>query len=580
MSFMAVSKAMAPNLLQNGSFTADLGGWNGATGGANCYSGLPSIGQWSANGITFSYINNTVYQDVVVDNPSTLLLTYNAINRPEQWINGRFQVSISGANSTVSSGFINPPKSQSQFSLEYQTLEPGELIRVSINGDDNGLFWAGCYGPTISDMSLVVVEETPQWPDHVYQQVFENGVIELSAPSGNQFTEVLFASYGTPNQYSIGACHAVDSYSIVESVFIGQTTAQIQASNSVFGDPCPGVFKQLIVAIAYGPIETTTTVPETTTTLPPVETTLPPVETTLPPVETTLPPETTVPPTLPPETTVPVPSTTNPPPPSEPGTTLPPSTEPLPPEEPSEEPSDNITPEEPIDIDELTQDGVTPEEAVAAVSSAEVLLEVSKSEAVELFSALDESELTEEQAAAIVAAVQDAPTDVREAFEDTVDVFSGNFDEYVMVNSKINVGDRRTIVAVSVVSSIATLAAAPATPTRTGGSPSPAPSGGGLPSAKKEDDEESEPVGEIAGDGVDWIKSISIYKEINGEKVMSWKAFIKKFLFGIMNLGFTISGSIVVYFTLSGTIQKIALVSTLAAFAAAMFLHMKEPEGE
>jgi hypothetical protein len=263
--------------------------------------------------------------------------------------------------------------------------------------------------------------------------------------------------------------------------------------------------------------------------------------------------------------------------------TTPPTT--LLPETPEESP-ENLTPEEPINIDEITEGGITAEEAVEAISSPELLQEISASEAVELFSALDESEISEEEAAEIIAAVQDAPEEIREAFEDTVDVFGGNFDEYIMVDSKVNVGDRRTLVAVSVVSSIATLAAAPAMPTRSGGAPSPAPSGGSAPTtgsvqaSKREDEEESEPVGEIAGDGVDWIKSISIYKEIDGERVMSWKAFIKKFLFGIMNLGFTISGSIVVYFTLSGTIQKIALFSTLAAFAAAMFLHMQEPEGE
>ena len=579
-SFLTVGHAMSENLLQNGSFSAGQPGWIGGSGGSFCQSGLPSVGEWSADGLTFSYITNSVYQDVVVENPSTLLLTYNAINRPEAFINSRFNVSIIGPDSSVSSGWTIAPRTQSQFSLEYETTQPSETLRILITGDDNGLFWAGCYGATLSNMSLVVLDETPQWPDHAYGQAFENDFVTLSAPDGYEFTEVLFASYGTPTENRMGSCHAADSESIVASIFIGQQTASIQASNNIFGDPCPGVYKRLRIAVAYQPVVVPTTIPETTTTIPVVETTLPPVETTLPPVETTLPPVPTTPPTLPPQTTVPVPSTTSPalPPVPEDNQTTPP-TIPLP-EVPEESP-ENGTPEEPPNLEEIIDGGITPEEAVEVISSPEVLQEISASEAVELFSALDESELSEEEATAIVAAVQNAPEDVREAFEDTVDVFGGNFDDYVMVDSKISVGDRRTVVAVSVVSSIATLAAAPATPTRTGGSPAPAPTGGGSPvAAKKEEEDESEPAGEIAGDGVDWIKSISIYKEIDGERVMSWKAFIKKFLFGIMNLGFTISGSIVVYFTLSGTIQKIALFSTLAAFAAAMFLHMQEPEGE
>ena len=62
--------------------------------------------------------------------------------------------------------------------------------------------------------------------------------------------------------------------------------------------------------------------------------------------------------------------------------------------------------------------------------------------------------------------------------------------------------------------------------------------------------------------------------------MVDWKAFSKKFGYGIMNLGFTLAGSLVVYLTLSGPIQIIAGISTVAAFGAAMWLHMKEPDGE
>jgi len=52
----------------------------------------------------------------------------------------------------------------------------------------------------------------------------------------------------------------------------------------------------------------------------------------------------------------------------------------------------------------------------------------------------------------------------------------------------------------------------------------------------------------------------------------------KKFVYGVMNLGFTIAGSLVVYLTLSGPIQVIAGISSVVAFGATMWLHMKEPE--
>lgn len=55
---------------------------------------------------------------------------------------------------------------------------------------------------------------------------------------------------------------------------------------------------------------------------------------------------------------------------------------------------------------------------------------------------------------------------------------------------------------------------------------------------------------------------------------------MKKFSYGVLNLGFTISGSLVVYLTLSGTIQRIAGISSIIAFMGAMYLHMKEPDSE
>lgn len=84
--------------------------------------------------------------------------------------------------------------------------------------------------------------------------------------------------------------------------------------------------------------------------------------------------------------------------------------------------------------------------------------------------------------------------------------------------------------------------------------------------------------GELAGDELDWVKKISIYKTVNGVRKMDWKAFFKKFGFGLMNMGWTLSGAVVVYLTLSGSIQKIAGALSVLAFGAAMYLHMKDPE--
>jgi hypothetical protein len=79
----------------------------------------------------------------------------------------------------------------------------------------------------------------------------ENNTLTLRSPTEKPFTSVIFASYGTPTgtypNFAIGSCHAANSQSIVKFYVIGQTTANIPATYAVFGDPCFGTSKYLIV---------------------------------------------------------------------------------------------------------------------------------------------------------------------------------------------------------------------------------------------------------------------------------------------------------------------------------------------
>jgi len=79
----------------------------------------------------------------------------------------------------------------------------------------------------------------------------ENDELTLSAPIGKIFTSVVFASYGTPDGYSIGQCHAPSSVEKVAEVFLGKAIATIMAINDLFGDPCGGTYKSLAVSLAY-----------------------------------------------------------------------------------------------------------------------------------------------------------------------------------------------------------------------------------------------------------------------------------------------------------------------------------------
>jgi hypothetical protein len=86
---------------------------------------------------------------------------------------------------------------------------------------------------------------------------------------------------------------------------------------------------------------------------------------------------------------------------------------------------------------------------MALATNAEVLKTVTEEQAAEIFDAVVVSELSDEEATALVEAVQDAPEAVRAAFEDKINVFSGKFNKYVPLGSKINVGQRKVLVAAS-----------------------------------------------------------------------------------------------------------------------------------
>jgi hypothetical protein len=109
-------------------------------------------------------------------------------------------------------------------------------------------------------------------------------------------------------------------------------------------------------------------------------------------------------------------------------------------------------------VDDLITKDLDTSQAAAFVSSPEVLAAISSVQAEALFSEISTDELSVEQAAEVVAAVQDAPAEVREAFESVLNIFSGFADTYVPVDSRIPVSERRALVALGAV----LLAASPA----------------------------------------------------------------------------------------------------------------------
>jgi hypothetical protein len=215
-------------------------------------------------------------------------------------------------------------------------------------------------------------------------------------------------------------------------------------------------------------------------------------------------------------------------------------------------------------VDAILEDELSDTEAESLAQSERVLESIDEDQAVEIFAAIELDGLTDAEGAEIVDAVQDADDDVRGAFEDELNIFEGQFDEYVALNSKIDVGERRTVVAVSVVSTAAVASM---------GVRSTMPMGGGVPASGG-----SAELAEAIKSESNRMRRISKYKYLNGRRVVDKKNFSKKLILSIMQNSFTLVGFIVVYLTLSGSVRTIAGLATLVAFFSTLYIDMREED--
>jgi hypothetical protein len=189
-------------------------------------------------------------------------------------------------------------------------------------------------------------------------------------------------------------------------------------------------------------VETTTTVEATTTTV--AQTT---TSTAVPSTTTTTSSTSTSPPT-----TLPSPEPTSP-------TTLPVVTaEPLTDEE-FDVFVEALSTASPSEVQEtltvLLEAEITEEQAFELATTPTVIENATAEQAQDIFDAVSVEELTDAQAEALVNIVQDAPTEVREAFEEEINVFNGKTDTYVPLGSVIPVGQRRALIAITAVAMVA-----------------------------------------------------------------------------------------------------------------------------
>jgi hypothetical protein len=235
-------------------------------------------------------------------------------------------------------------------------------------------------------------------------------------------------------------------------------------------------------------------------------------------------------------------------------------------------------------VDSILENEVTAEQATDLATSEKVLKSIDGDQAAEIFDEIPVGELTAEEEEALVEAVTDAPEEIKNAFEETINVYAEGLDDYVPVGSNVDVGSRRTLLAAS-----AALTAATAGVVGSGGGSGGSGGGsggsgggsggsgggsGGNSNGRKEEenpDGEEEEDAEIEGpedpeDNNFTRNSIFKYEEGTMKRRFSPWGFIKKLGRETSALAFTISGSVVVFATLSGETRTITIIATSCAF--------------
>jgi hypothetical protein len=118
--------------------------------------------------------------------------------------------------------------------------------------------------------------------------------------------------------------------------------------------------------------------------------------------------------------------------------------------------SDSVSDEQVVAaVDAIIDNGLSESQSVSIATSAEVLDSITGDQANEIFDTVPVDALTEEEATEIVGAVQEAPKEVRSAFQEQINVFEGKFDIYEPIDSVISVGDRRVVIAAGAVVAVA-----------------------------------------------------------------------------------------------------------------------------
>lgn len=100
-------------------------------------------------------------------------------------------------------------------------------------------------------------------------------------------------------------------------------------------------------------------------------------------------------------------------------------------------------------VDTIVELGLSADESLVLALSEDVLEVVSETQAEEIFDALVVDELSPAEELLLVTVLSGQPDEIKDVFEDSVNVYSEGLDDYVPAGSFVDVGTRRALVAVS-----------------------------------------------------------------------------------------------------------------------------------
>jgi hypothetical protein len=99
-------------------------------------------------------------------------------------------------------------------------------------------------------------------------------------------------------------------------------------------------------------------------------------------------------------------------------------------------------------VEAILATNISQQQAVELVVSPVVLEAVTEEQAEAIFETIVPEQLTEAQAEEISEVLSEAPTKVKKAFQNVIDIFGSQFESYVPTGSNIPVSQRRSLVAI------------------------------------------------------------------------------------------------------------------------------------